>query len=98
MRRKLLRRRIYTPNTENRLQQRLKTFNKTNEYGLTRSQIKKLEQEQKEREEEILIEKQRTEDGKILITKKKVLKRYKHTQPDEEIVEESDGQFEAEEE
>lgn len=96
-RRKLLRRRIYTPNTENRLNQRLKTFKKTNEYGLTPAQIKKLEEEQKEKEEEILIEKKRTEDGKILLTKKKVLKRYKHTQPDEEVSEEPE-ELEAEEE
>lgn len=97
-RRRLLRRRIYTPNTESRLRQRLKTFNKTNEYGLTKGQLKKLEEEQKQREEEIQIEKKRTEDGKLLVTKKKVLKRYKHTQPDEESESESEGQFEAEEE
>jgi hypothetical protein len=45
-RRKLLRRRIYTPNTERRLKHRLKTFNKTNEYGLTNGQLKQLEEEQ----------------------------------------------------
>lgn len=94
----LLRRRIYTPNTKSRLERRLHNFNVTNEYGLTKQQIKQIREEQKKREEEIKIEKRRTEDGKILITKKKVLKRYKHTQPDEEVPEEAEEDVEPEEE
>jgi pyruvate/2-oxoacid:ferredoxin oxidoreductase beta subunit len=38
----ILRSRIYTPNTHSRLKQRLKMFSKTNEYGLTKSQVKQL--------------------------------------------------------
>ena len=61
------------------------------------SQIKQLDEEQRKKKEEI-IERRRTKDGMILITKKKILKRYKQTQPDDNIPEESYQEAEAEEE
>lgn len=97
---KVLRNRIYTPETEERLKKKLEPFKKTNQFGLTPLQVKKVEKKFNDKKAETKIFKSKTEDGHTHIIKKTVLKKYK-LKPNEEEgegEEEMEGEGEGEEE
>ena len=85
---KNLRRRIYTPETKEKLKRRLRTFDNTNEFGLTAQQEKEFEEMHAEKKRQIEITRKKLADGRTYIVKKTILKRYKVQKEDEEEAEE----------
>ena len=73
--------REYSPKTKDRLQKQLKSHRKTNEYGLTKKQVKEFEKAQKAKNNSSQVEvvQEKMEDGSIKIVTKKLIKRYKRS-------------------
>lgn len=97
----VVKRRIYTPQTEQRLKKKMKPFKRTNEFGLTPKQVKKVEKKFNKKKAQTKIYKSKTEDGHTHIVKKTILRKYKVKPKEEEAVpseEEVEPEGEGEEE
>lgn len=101
----VIKKRVYTPETEQRLKKKMKPFKSTNEFGLTKQQAKRVEKKFNKKKAQTKIVKSKTEDGHTHILKKTVLKKYKvkpqeeeEKEQEEEVVDEAEGEEEVEQE